>query len=184
MLRLRLPAGRIDKERLKFIADCVERYNINLVHFTTCQTVQLHDLNEEAVCAIALEALNHNILTRGGGGDFPRNVMVSPLSGVERDEYFDVLPYALEASDYLLTLIKNGTKLPRKLKVAFSNTKANITHATFRDLGFAARPDGTFDVYSAGGLGNNPSLGVLVAQGVDLGQILYYIKAMYNTFCA
>lgn len=184
MLRLRLPAGRIDKERLKFIADCVERYNINLVHFTTCQTVQLHDLNEEAVCAIALEALNHNILTRGGGGDFPRNVMVSPLSGVERDEYFDVLPYALEASDYLLTLIKNGTKLPRKLKVAFSNTKANITHATFRDLGFAARPDGTFDVYSAGGLGNNPSLGVLVAQGVDPGQILYYIRAMYNTFCA
>lgn len=183
MLRLRLPAGRIDKDKIRFIAECVEKYGIDLVHFTTCQTVQLHNLNEGAVCAIAMEALDHDILTRGGGGDFPRNVMVSPLAGVEKGEHFDVLPWALAASDYLLTLIK-GPRLPRKLKVAFSNTEENVTHVTFRDLGFGARPDGTFDVYSAGGLGNNPSFGVKVAQGVKPDQILYYIKAMYLTFCA
>ena len=67
-------------------------------------------------------------------------------------EYFDVLPYAEEAGDYLMGIIKN-VKLPRKLKVGFSNSPANVTHATFRDLGFVAKADGTFDVYSAGGLG-------------------------------
>ena len=40
-------------------------------------------------------------------------------------------------------------KLPRKLKVGFSNSPANVTHATFRDLGFVAKENGTFDVYSA-----------------------------------
>lgn len=33
-------------------------------------------------------------------------------------------------------------KLPRKLKVGFSNSPANVTHATFRDLGFMAKKMG------------------------------------------
>ena len=74
--------------------------------------------------------------------------------------------------------------MPRKLKVCFSNTPENIPHATFRDLGFAARMDGTFDVYSAGGLGNNPRFGVKVAEAVNPEKILYYIKAMWLTFRA
>ena len=109
--------------------------------------------------------------------------MVSPLSGVEKGEYFDVLPYAETAGEYLLTFIKEQ-KMPRKLKVGFSNSPANQTHATFRDLGFVARPDGKFDVYSAGGLGNNPRMGLLVAEGVDPSKILYYICAMRDTFIA
>ena len=47
----------------------------------------------------------------------------------------------------------NGPRLPRKLKAGFSHTPKNVTHATYRDLGFSAREDGSFDVYSAGGLG-------------------------------
>lgn len=181
MLRLRMAGGRLTKERLRFIAEAVEKWNIDKVHFTTCQTVQLHNLGEEAVCSLAEQALDFGIITRGGGGDFPRNVMVSPLSGTETGEYFDVLPYAMKAADFLMGYIK-GPKLPRKLKVCFSNSPANRTHATFRDLGFAARKDGRFDVYSAGGLGNHPAMGVKVAEAVEPDQILYYIQAMYELF--
>lgn len=181
MLRLRLAGGRISKEQLKFIAEAVEEFQTDKIHFTTCQTIQLHNLNEEAVCRIMEQAFEVGIITRGGGGDFPRNVMVSPLSGVEEGEAFDVLPYAKKAADYLLSFIKT-VKLPRKLKVAFSNSQDNIVHATFRDLGFVARKNRTFDVYSAGGLGNNYKMGVLVAQDVEPEKVLYYIKAMVDTF--
>ncbi len=183
MLRLRMPGGRMNKEKLKFIADSVAEYGVEKAHFTTCQTVQFHNLNEKAVCDIMEKAYDVGIITRGGGGDFPRNVMVSPLSGVEEGEYFDVLPYAEAVSDYLLGFIKT-VKMPRKLKVCFSNSPANATHATFRDLGFAARPDGTFDVYSAGGLGNNPRMGVKVAEQAAPSEVLYYVKAMVETFVA
>ena len=88
MLRLRLSGGRMTKEQLKFIGDSIEKHQINQVHFTTCQTVQLHNLNGTSVCEIMEEALDVGINTRGGGGDFPRNVMVSPLSGVEQGEWF------------------------------------------------------------------------------------------------
>ncbi len=183
MLRLRMPAGQVTKERMAFTAHVVRKYKIPRIHFTTCQTIQLHDLGPDDAGAIMEEALDAGIVTLGGGGDYPRNVMCSPLSGVEKDEYFDVLPWALAAGEYLLTFIKEE-KMPRKLKVGFSNSPKNMTHATYRDLGFTARPDGLFDVYSAGGLGNQPRFGVKVAEGIKPENILYYIKAMWLTFRA
>ncbi|NCE65466.1 nitrite/sulfite reductase [Pseudoflavonifractor sp. 524-17] len=183
MLRLRFPAGRVPQQKLDFVADVIQRYGVKRVHFTTCQTIQLHDLGMDAVCGIMEEALNAGIVTMGGGGDYPRNVMCSPLSGMEAGEYFDVLPWAEAAGDYLMHFIK-AEKMPRKLKVGFSNSPRNVTHATYRDLGFAARPDGNFDVYSAGGLGNRPMMGVLVGEKVPPEEILYYIKSMWLTFRA
>ena len=181
MLRLRLCGGRITKDYLDFIVESLEKYDIDLVHLTTCQSVQLHNLTADTVCSLVEEAWDHGIITRGGGGDFPRNVMVSPLTGVEVGEPFDLTPYANAAADYLLGFIKT-VKLPRKLKVCFSNSPKNFPHATFRDLGFVAKENLTFDVYSAGGLGNNPKMGVRVAEDVAPEKILYYIKAMVDTF--
>lgn len=181
MLRLRMPGGRITKEKLKFLVDAITAYDVRRVHLTTCQTVQFHDLGMKAVCDIMERAMEVGIITRGGGGDFPRNVMVSPLSGVEQGEYFDVLPYAEREGDYLMGMIKT-VKLPRKLKVGFSNSPTNVTHATFRDLGFIAKENGLFDVYSAGGLGNNYKMGVKVAENVKPEEVLYYVEAMVRTF--
>ena len=183
MLRLRMTAGCVTPEKLAFVADMIRKHGIERVHFTTCQTIQLHDLPQQTVCDVIERALDAGIVTMGGGGDFPRNVMCSPLSGVEEGEYFDVMLWAQAAGDYLTTFIK-AEKMPRKLKVGFSNSPANLTHATYRDLGFAARADGLFDVYSAGGLGNNPRFGVKVAESVSPREILYYIKAMWLTFRA
>ena len=180
MLRLRMTGGRLTKEKLKFVAEVIEEFQVNLVHMTTCQTIQLHNLEADAACKIMERALDYGIVTMGGGGDFPRNVMVSPLTGTE-EEYFDVMPYAQAAADYLLHFI-HRKKLPRKLKVVFSNSPANISHATFRDLGFAARPDGKFDVYCAGGLGPNPQFGLKVGEAVKPEDVLYYIAAMWETF--
>ncbi len=183
MLRLRMPAGRVTKEKLAFVADVIRKYQVEKVHFTTCQTIQLHNLEQEALCNIMEEALDVGIVTMGGGGDFPRNVMCSPLSGVEPEEYFDVLPWAEAVGEYLMNFI-NAEKMPRKLKVGFSSSPKNMTHATYRDLGFVATPEGKFDVYSAGGLGNNARFGVKAAESVEPEKILYYVKAMWLTFRA
>ena len=161
MLRLRFPGGRISKEHLAFLGEKTREYPLELMKITTCQTIQVHNLSASQVVSLMREALEQGIITIGGGGDNPRNVMASPLSGTDREETFDVLPYAEAISDYLLGRMTE-LHLPRKLKVAFSNTKENLTHANMRDLGFIANPDGTFSVYCAGGLGPNPKMGVLV----------------------
>lgn len=181
MLRLRISGGRINKEKLLSICNMCEKYDVDMAKFTTCESVQLHNLPAEKVDKLMKDAWESGFITRGGGGDFPRNVMCSPLTGLTKEEPFDVYPYAEAAAEYLLGFIK-GPKFPRKLKVCFLNDKNNSVHATFRDLGFVANENGKFDVYSAGGLGNGPLLGVQVASDVEPEKILYYIKAMVNLF--
>lgn len=183
MLRLRMAAGRLTKERLKYIADSVAQHDIPLLKLTTCQTIQLHDLTPEQVVELMTKAIDCGIYTRGGGGDNPRNIMCSPLSGVQKEENMDVLPYAEAAGQYLLSIVRD-IHMPRKLKVGFCNGVDDSIHATFRDMGFLANPDGTFRLYIAGGLGGNPKLGVKITDQLPASDVLYCIKAMIQTFCA
>lgn len=183
MLRLRMPGGRLTTERLEFLADTVAEYQVKRLKLTTCETVQLHDLAAEQVTSIMESAMNAGIYCRGGGGDNPRNVMSSPLSGVQQGEAFDVLPYAEAATEYLLSICRD-IKMPRKLKIAFCNGVDDCVHSAFRDMGFLAQENGTFSLSIAGGLGNQHRMGVPVAENVVPAEILYYIRAMIDTFCA
>lgn len=178
--RLRMPGGRVTMERLAFVCDCIRRYHPNMVHLTTCQSLQLHGLRGQDIPEIVDEAMDHGVFTYGGGGDYPRNVTATPLSGAIKTP-FDVQPYAEAATRFLLDTVF-GKKLPRKLKVGFSNTKENGTDATARDLGFVARDDGCFDVYSGGGLGANPRLGLLVYEGARPEDLCFYLRAMVTMF--
>ena len=71
MLRLRMPGGRVTREKLAFVAHAIRDYDVKRAHFTTCQTIQLHDLDADTVCALMEQALDAGIVTMGGGGDFP-----------------------------------------------------------------------------------------------------------------
>ena len=184
MLRLRMPGGRMTLDRLKFLAETVEKERVSRIKLTTCEAIQLHDLTPAQVPALMEQAIDCGIFTRGGGGDNPRNVMCSPLSGVQPGEAFDVLPWAEAATEYLLSIARD-IHMPRKLKVAISNGADDCVHSAFRDMGFQAQADGTFSLRIAGGLGAaNPSMGLLVDEHVSPREILYYIKAMVDTFCA
>ena len=183
MIRLRMTAGRLTKEKLAFVVETTERLNVDLIKLTTCETVQLHHLTGRQILDVAEKALDAGIVCRGGGGDHPRNVMAPPLSGVLPGESFDVIPYAELVADYLLSLLYD-IHMPRKLKVGFANHTSNVAHVTMRDLGFVAEADGCFSVYIAGGMGPNPRMGLKVAEHVPGGELLYYVKAMVDTFLA
>lgn len=183
MLRLRLPGGAIRPFQYDFLHHIIKDYNVPLVHFTTGQTIQLHNLSGDTICSILEECAEYEIYPRGGGGDNPRNLAAAPLRGVDPSEYFDISPYVKAAAEYALSLVP-VLSLPRKYKIGFTSTVHNEVHATFRDLGFVARPDNTFDVYCCGGLGPNPLMGVQVGDAVAPTKVLYYIKAMANFFMA
>lgn len=183
MLRLRLAGGRLTLKRLKFLAELVEREQVGRLKLTTCETIQLHDLSAQQVPALMEAAIGCGIYSKGGGGDHPRNVMCSPLSGVQPGEAFDVIPWVEAASQYLLSIC-GSIHMPRKLKVAFSNGVDDCVHSAFRDMGFMAQEDGTFALRIAGGLGMlQPTMGVLVDEAVNPKDVLYYIRAMIDTFC-
>ncbi len=185
MIRLRVSSGVLSFDHLKLINGYVEKYNLNKIHLTTRQAIQLHDLSIDDVCDIMQDAISHNLFTRGGGGNFPRNVSLSPLSGVDKDEAFDVTDYALQVGNYLMSKITTY-HLPRKLKIAFSSSDEDTANSTVNDLGFLATiVDGKpyFRVYIAGGLGNNPAVSIDFGL-IETNEVLYHVEAMTQLFIA
>lgn len=186
MIRLRILSGVLSKQQLALVADFAEEFEVPMIHFTTRQAIQYHGLSLEAVCEIMRKGLEHNIYTKGAGGNYPRNVAMSPLSGVDPEEVFDVVPYAMAANAYFLKRI-NTYHLPRKLKVAFSNSVADTAQCTVQDLGFVAEmQDGKphFRVYIGGGLGKNPRKAIQLEKLLPVDQVLYAIEAMVQLYQA
>ncbi len=183
MIRLRVLSGVMPLETLKLIRDFANDYSLKNLHLTTRQAVQLHDLEFDPIIEIMSKSLDHNLFTRGGGGNYPRNVSLSPLSGVE-EEAFDVTPYAIIVNEYFVSKM-NSYKLPRKFKVAFSNNSKDRANASIADLGFlGVNKDGQkyFKVYLGGSLGANGGLAVEYKNLIKPEDILYYVEAALRVF--
>lgn len=186
MIRLRIPSGMTDVREMKLVRDIAEKYGLGGIHFTTRQAIQLHGLDIDPICDIMKEALELDIYTRGSGGNFPRNVAISPLSGVDKYEAFDVTPYALAVGNHFLERIYTY-KLPRKLKVSFSSSEEDEAHCTVQDLGFLAVNKGGkeyFRVYLGGGLGRNPKVAIILDELINPSDVLYHIEGMISMFKA
>ena len=169
MIRLRIPSGIITVPQLNLIYDWAVKYGLDKLHFTTRQAIQYHGISIDSVCDLMEDALKEDIYTRGAGGNFPRNVALSPLSGVDKEEAFDPTPYALAVGNYFMERITTY-KLPRKLKVSFSNSERDTAHCTIQDLGFLAVNENgknQFRVYLGGGLGRNPRLALIYPELIN-----------------
>lgn len=186
MIRLKTPSGIITKAHMKLMISYAEKYKLDKLHLTTRQAVQLHDLGIDEVCDIMKDGIDQGLFTRGGGGNFPRNVTLSPLAGVDREEVFDVTPYAVQVGNYFLERAASY-HLPRKLKAAFSSSEEDTACASINDLGFAAvKKDGKpyFRLYLAGGMGSEPGVSILYPELIEPEKVLYYVEAMVNLFVA
>lgn len=180
MVRLRLTGGRLTLDKFAFVCKAIEEHKVDMVHITTCQSLQLHNLDGGSIPPIVDGAMDAGIFTFNGGGDNPRNITATPLTGII-PSCFDVLPYA-ECAERFLFDHMDGKRMPRKLKIGFTCTMENGTDATARDLGFIAKDNGKFDVYSGGGLGPNPRLGLLVHRDVEPEDICFHIATMVRMF--
>ena len=184
MLRLRILSGVLGKEQLVTICNLAERYAVPMIHLTTRQAIQFHGLSLDGVCQVMEEGLQNNLYTRGAGGNYPRNVAMSPLAGLMEEEAFDVVPYAMAANAYFLQRI-NTYHLPRKLKVSFTSDRADSSQATVQDMGFVATLKDNkpyFQLYLGGGLGRNPRKGIPVERLLPAEEVLYALEAMVQLF--
>ncbi len=184
MVRTRIPSGVIYLNQLKKISELAKKYAHGYVHLTTRQDIQFHRVTLEDTANIMEELLEVGIVTKGTGGNTVRNVGCSPLSGVSKDDVFDVTPYALATTEYALNdpTIFN---LPRKFKIAFSNSAEDTGNATIADLGFVAKiqnGEKGFEVYGAGGLGGSPMVSIKLDDFIQASDVLVHVQAMKGIF--
>ncbi len=184
MVRVRTTGGALTPLQLRAIAEISSRHGSDAIHITTRQEFQIHDVSLENVLPVMRELLQAGLAARGGGGNTVRNVLVSRDAGVAIEEAFDPSPYAFALTSRLIAE-SDSWLLPRKFKIAFSNSGADTSYAEFNDLGFVAQVQNGqkgFRVYIAGGLGSKPAVGHLLHEFIPAEDLYLVASAVKRLF--
>jgi len=185
MVRIRIGAGLVTTGQMQRITELSKRYGNGVLHVTTRQDIQMHDVKIEDTPDVLEGLLAAGLSARGGGGNTVRNVSACPGSGICPNERFAVAPHAIACAEYLLQ-DRSSFNLPRKHKIAFSGCREDCALASVADLGFfAAEKDDVkgFAVYAGGGLGTNPTVGVKIEDFVaetDVFEVAEAIKRLFD----
>lgn len=184
MVRIRIGAGLVLPCQLEQISELSKKYGNGIIHVTTRQDIQIHEVDIEQTPDVLEGLLEVGLAARGGGGNTVRNVTACPRAGVCPNEQFDVAGYAIATAEYLLQN-KSSYNLPRKFKIVFSGCSNDCAYASVADLGFFAHiKDGKkgFSAYCGGGLGPNALVGVKIEEFIADSEILEVSEAVKQLF--
>ncbi|MDD5135030.1 MAG: sulfite reductase, beta subunit (hemoprotein), partial [Phycisphaerae bacterium] len=78
MVRIRIGAGLVLPFQLQRIAELSKTYGNSILHVTTRQDIQIHEVNIEDTPDILESLLEVGLSSRGGGGNTVRNVTACP----------------------------------------------------------------------------------------------------------
>ena len=188
MLRIKIPGGFILSGQLRKIAAITELYAASgHAHLTTRQDIQIHYIALENIPTILRMLADVGITAKEACGNSVRNVTASYLSGINPDEKFDIMPYAIFCSIYFLRHPLSST-LPRKFKISFSESEADNAYSRIHDIGAISqiRSNGKetrgFKVYIGGGLGAVPMTSHLITDFVPAEEFYLLVEAALRIF--
>lgn len=186
MARIRATGGVISTDGLRKALDLAVKHGSDLLHITIRQEIQIHNLNVDQFIPLLEDLKSAGLSTKGGGGNTVRNILVSELSGVGKDEVFDSTPDAFAAAAALIN-DSRSYEMPRKLKLAFSSD-GKTGFAGIDDLGFVAEiRDGRkgFRVYAGGGMGSRSRVASVLYDFVpeeDVPAIAVGVRNFFNDY--
>ena len=190
MVRVKVPSGVLTAEQLRTLAQIADTYSTGRGHLTTRENIQFHFVKLENVPAIMRLLADSGLTTREACGNTVRNVTSCPLAGICPGESFDVTPYALGITRFLLRH-PEFHDLPRKFKIAFSGCEddGNCAVAGIHDVGLIARVQKTdggvrrgFKVMLGGGLGSLPTEAATLTEFLPDDELLPTIEAVLRVF--
>ena len=181
MQRVKVPGGRISWPQWRRSARLAIAHSPgSLLHITTRQDVELHNILLEDVPAVHQGLAEAGLGVFGAGGDSLRNITVCSGCDFCR-RAFDVFPLAelvrlhLERHPAILNL-------PRKFKISFSGCRRACARPWLSDLGFIARDSKSFTVIGAGSLGPKPNLGIRLYEHFPAEDVLALCVAALEFF--
>ncbi len=142
MMRLKVPNGIVNSDQMRFYASCVEKYDNGCVDITTRQNIQLRGVRLEHADAI-IEGLHaRNQTSFQSALDSVRNVVGSPLAGIDEQEMVDTRELCNAINDLISLDPATQTRgnpayanLPRKINIAISGSRDDYAHTHINDIG-------------------------------------------------
>ncbi len=181
MQRVKLPAGIISSQQALQVAEIAERSARGLVHLTTRGSMELHWLRQDDLIPVATQLAAVGLVNRGACGGAVRGVVCGSLAAAGAP--------ALEALARKIHRHFTGNPrfeaLPKKFKVGIEADTSSGRHL-IQDVGLIPVPAeegrARFDVWTAGGLGREPTPGFLLAQGVAEERLLPLIETILRLY--
>jgi len=184
MIRIKLPFGKVTPTQLRRIASVSDEYSTGHLHITTRQDIQIHYVSLDRTPQLWEDLERDDVTLREACGNTVRNVTASATAGIDKNELFDVSPYADLVYRYFLRK-PFGQELGRKIKIAFSSTDLDDAYSFIHDFGFIPKiKDGVkgFKVLVGGGLGAQPFLAQTAYEFLPATEIIPFIEASIRIF--
>lgn len=184
MVRVRVAGGAMSHEQIRELAAVSREFSNGILHVTTRQDMQFHDVAIRDTPAVMRRLLAVGLTSKGGGGNTVRNITACPYAGVCPAERFDVTPCAQAVTEWLIPLV-GSYNLPRKYKIAFSGCGADCALAQVADLGFIAEERGGkpgFRVLAGGGMGAQSRVSDTLVEWLPAGEIIRVAETVRRLF--
>jgi ferredoxin-nitrite reductase len=137
MLRLRIPGGILTSHQMRGLAEIAENWGAGRADLTTRANMQIREFQPKDIMRVLHNVQSLGLTSRGSGADNIRNITITPTSGLDPAELYDVAPLA-EALHYFILNSRDLYDLPRKFNVAFDSGGSISALADTNDIGFQA----------------------------------------------
>ena len=156
MLRLRTPSGILSSQKMRVLAEVVQRYgDAGSADITTRQNIQLRGIRLEDIPDIFDRFHAVGLTSMQSGMDNVRNITGSPVAGLDASELIDTRGLIYKLQDMITNNSEGNaafTNLPRKFNIAVEGGRDNSVHAEINDIAFVP-------AYREGQLGFNVLVG-------------------------
>jgi len=156
MIRVRVPAGRLNNNQAVCIANIAKKYGNDYIDITTRQQIELRYIKIENLYDILVSLDNVGITTYQTGVDNLRNIVTDALDDISHDSIINTYPIIKKLQDIFLKNDDYVSALPRKFNTAILGSMTNTCNIFGHDCCFAlASKDGEygFNVYLGGRVG-------------------------------
>jgi len=138
MVRCKIPSGLMTAAQADQLGRIADEFAGGKAHLTTRQNIQYHFIPLDRVAGLMHLLADVGMTNREACYNTVRNVTACPLSGIARDEVFDVRPYAQRLA-YAFLRKELTSNLPRKFKFAFDGCAGRDCQAgAINDVGLRA----------------------------------------------
>jgi sulfite reductase (ferredoxin) len=184
MIRIKLPFGKVTSEQLLRISKVSDEYSTGRLHITTRQDIQIHYVSLDRTPQLWADLEKDDITLREACGNTVRNITASENAGIDKEEPFDVSPYAHAMFQFFL---RNPVcqEMGRKFKISFSSSDKDTALSYLHDLGFIPKVvngEKGFKVMLGGGLGSQPHHAELLSEFIPVNQIIPTTEGVLRIF--
>lgn len=144
MMRLKVPNGILNTEQIRYFSSVIRPYGADgCADITTRMNIQLRGVVLDDASEICDGLYKVGLTSFMSGMDNVRNMVGSPIAGIDPHELIDTRALCTEIND-MITDSRRGraelSNLPRKFNICVSGSRDDFAHTHINDIGLVPVP--------------------------------------------